>query len=496
MLTFSCAGCGATLSGAAADEWPFRCPEARADDVDHVLRRTDSPRSPFPDGADANPFVRYRARLAAHALALECGFSDESFSELVRELDAAVARVDGRGFVQTPFAHWPALAAKLGFTSGELWVKDETGGVGGSHKARHLMGVMLYLLVAGRRHRPAAPPRGDDETADLLSATRVGIHGAEGRPPLAIASCGNAALAAAIIARAAGWPVDVYVPSSASEPIVERLGALAATIHTCTRATGVHGDPCYAEFQAAVATGAIPFCCQGSDNGLTIDGGKTLAWEMIAEFRQSARQQWGGSRIDALFVQVGGGALASSLVQGFGDALAAGAIDRLPRIYTVQTVGAYPLKLAYDALAERILQRVPLVIDQGFSPASDRERAELIADHPRFIDEELRYARAHRSAFMQPWKKPPRSIAHGILDDETYDWAVVVEGMLKTGGWPLVVNEDRLVDANLFARELTGVRVDHTGSAGLAGLMKAIGIDQRLAFEHVAVVFSGADHED
>jgi hypothetical protein len=50
------------------------------------------------------------------------------------------------------------------------------------------------------------------------------------------------------------------------------------------------------------------------------------------------------------------------------------------------------------------------------------------------------------------------------------------------------------VDANLFARELTGLNVDHTGSAGLAGLMKAVGIDQRLAFEHIAVLFSGSDH--
>jgi threonine synthase len=114
-------------------------------------------------------------------------------------------------------------------------------------------------------------------------------------------------------------------------------------------------------------------------------------------------------------------------------------------------------------------------------------------NHPDIVGEELQYARRHRSAFMRPWEKLPRSIAHGILDDETYDWAAVVEGMLKTGGWPLVVNEDRLVDANLFARELTGLHVDHTGSAGLAGLMKAIGIDQRLAFERIAVIFTGSD---
>jgi threonine synthase len=473
MLTFACAGCGTTLRAADSASAPFRCPSAQAgDDIDHVLRRTDAPSAAFPDEGDANPFIRYREFLAAHALAIESGMSDASFVEQVRDLDRAIAGVSGTGFAATPFSPWPALAAKLGCGSGEIWVKDETLNVGGSHKARHLMGVMLYLLVDARR-------RG---------------AGAEERLPLAISSCGNAALAAAIIGRATGWPLDVFVPSSASDAILERLAQLSATVHVCTRTPGVTGDPCQAAFRSAVAQAAVPFCCQGSDNGLTIDGGKTLAWEMIAEARQPSRRQWGTTRIDAVFLQIGGGALASSVIQGFGDALAAGAIDRAPRFYTVQTVGAYPLKRAYDTLADRILERVPFVIHQGFSPASDQERAELMMQHPAIIDDELGYARTHRSAFMRPWEKLPRSIAHGILDDETYDWAAVVDGMLKTGGWPLVVNEDRLVDANVFARELTGLSVDHTGSAGLAGLMKAVGIDPRLAFERVAVIFSGSDH--
>jgi threonine synthase len=473
MLTFACAGCGTTLRAADSASAPFRCPSAQeGDDIDHVLRRTDAPSAAFPDEGDANPFIRYREFLAAHALAIESGMSDASFVERVRDLDRAIAGVSGTGFAATPFSPWPALAAKLGCGSGEIWVKDETLNVGGSHKARHLMGVMLYLLVDARR-------RG---------------AGAEERVPLAISSCGNAALAAAIIGRATGWPLDVFVPSSASDAILERLAQLSATVHVCTRTPGVPGDPCQAAFRSAVAQAAVPFCCQGSDNGLTIDGGKTLAWEMVAEARRPSRRQWGTTRIDAVFLQIGGGALASSVIQGFGDALAAGAIDRAPRFYAVQTVGAYPLKRAYDTLADRILERVPFVIHQGFSPASDRERAELMMQHPAIIDEELGHARAHRSAFMRPWEKLPRSIAHGILDDETYDWAAVVDGMLKTGGWPLVVNEDRLVDANVFAHELTGLSVDHTGSAGLAGLMKAVGIDPRLAFERVAVIFSGSDH--
>ena len=72
---------------------------------------------------------------------------------------------------------------------------------------------------------------------------------------------------------------------------------------------------------------------------------------------------------------------------------------------------------------------------------------------------------------MWPWEEEPRSIAHGILDDETYDWLAVVRGMLETGGSPVVVDEPTLEEANELAREATGIDVDHTGSSGLAGLL-------------------------
>jgi threonine synthase len=490
MLTFSCVGCGATVVPGDSTVHPFVCPAATAgDDIDHVLRRDDDSACPLPEDGEPNPFLRYRHHLAAHALAMASGSSDESAADLVRELDEAVARVDGRGFRDTPFAPSAGLGHRLGFTTGEVWVKDETGNVSGSHKARHLMGIMLYLLVRARR--AGGPVAGREEAATLRGATRVGVHGAEGQPPLAIASCGNAALAAAVVARAAGWPLDVFVPPSADAAVLRRLEELSAGVHVCERDEAVPGDPCYRAFGEAVSRGAIPFCCQGPDNGLTIEGGKTLAWEMAAGFRRSNTRQWGGTRLDAVFVQAGGGALASAIVQGFGDAARAGAIDRLPRIYAVQTTGAYPLKRAYDEVADRVLAKVPLVLDQGFSPASDCERAELMARHPDIIDEVMRFARSHRATFMRPWEKTPRSIAHGILDDETYDWASVVEGMLVTGGWPIVVSEDRLVEANAVGREVTGIDVDHTGSAGLAGLMKAVAIDARLASERVAVIFSG-----
>jgi hypothetical protein len=91
---------------------------------------------------------------------------------------------------------------------------------------------------------------------------------------------------------------------------------------------------------------------------------------------------------------------------------------------------------------------------------------------------------------MWPWETPPQSAADGILDDETYDWLGVVEGLAATGGAAVVVPETTVLAAHELAREVTSIGVSATGTAGLAGLMAAraeIGDDER-----VAVIFSGA----
>ena len=110
---------------------------------------------------------------------------------------------------------------------------------------------------------------------------------------------------------------------------------------------------------------------------------------------------------------------------------------------------------------------------------------------PDAVGQAMAMAAARRSAFMQPWETEPTSVATGILDDETYDWRAVVEGMLITGGRPLVVSEHSLAEANRLAVARTGIGVDPTGSAGLGGLLEmrrsgAIGADDR-----VAVLFTG-----
>jgi threonine synthase len=399
----------------------------------------DHRRLQFPRGEEPNPFVRFRTLLHSYHLARAGGLSDADYVGLVERLDQAVAEVDGRGFTVTPFARQDALSLRLGLAApGGVWVKDETGTVSGSHKGRHLMGLLIHLEVV----------------------ERLGlVRGNGAAPALAIASCGNAALAAAVVARAAERLLRVFIPTSADPMVVDRLRRLGAELTVSPRQDGVAGDPTYHDLRRAVAEGALPFTCQGNYNGLTIEGGKTLGYEMIGQMAEES------GPLDRLFVQVGGGALASAVIQAFRDGLRLGALEPMPRIHTVQTEGAYPLRRAYTRVRERVQAGEP-------------------------VEDALRYAVTHRSAFMWPWEEEPRSIASGILDDETYDWAAVVRGMLETGGYPLVVSEETLGDANRLARETTGINVDPTGSAGLAGLLH-LGRGGLDADERVAVLFTG-----
>ena len=297
----------------------------------------------------------------------------------------------------------------------------------------------------------------------LAVMEQCGLLDPRNRRGLAIASCGNAALAAAVVARAGGWPLTVFVPPDAHPGIVSRLRELHAKVVACSRDPGVLGDPAYLRLRQELACGTVPFTAQGNENGLNIEGGETLGYELVTGLASLP----GG--LDHLIVQVGGGALASACIQAFREAADLGALDQLPRVHTVQTSGAHPLERAY--------RRVRALLPDEFGPDK--------------VHRAMAKAAAHRSAFMQPWEKVPKSVATGILDDETYDWRAVVEGMLLTGGQPLVVSEDVLVEANRLAVSTTAIPVDPTGSSGLAGLLDmrrsgAIGDQDR-----VAVLFTG-----
>ncbi len=418
-----CSVCGAAVG--IGEPLSFTCPASTPSDRRHVLR-FESRTVPFRPTDDANPFLAYRRWLAVDAFGAALGLDDAERARIIADLDARVARVAGTGFVRTPMRRADELSAVLGFSDrGGVWLKDETHNVAGSHKARHLFTELVHLVMAERAG--VAPWK------DVSS-----------RPPLAIASCGNAAIAASTLAAAVDWPIAVHVPVAADEPVLAMLDTLRADVRVCERrAADPAGDPCVLRFREAVVSGAIPFGVQGTENAWCLDGGRTIGWEMTDQIAAEGRM------LDAVFIQVGGGAFASCVGASFATS------GLHPRLHAVQAEGCAPLARAWErALATG-----------GAANAG-----------PRWAE------------CMWPWQSP-RSLADGILDDETYDWIGVLDAMASTGGSPVVAREENIVEALRLVRDHTDIDPSPTGTAGLAGLVEArssVGDD-----ECVAVVVSG-----
>jgi threonine synthase len=457
-VSLVCEGCGAVPPPLEEAPYPFRCAHAGLDAMDHLLApKLDAICAVWPVEPGDRPFVRYRRLLFAHAAAIQLGLGDDGYLAIANRLETDVASIDGRSFRTTPLGPAAALAEAIG-AHGEVWIKDETRNVSGSHKGRHLFGVLLYLEIVRAAGLEPSPP-----------------------PPLAIASCGNAALAAGILATAADRPLVVMVPPDAHPRVLARLRDLGADVRIHERAPGELGDPTLAAFRHAVAAGAIPFACQGTECGLALDGGRTLGFELAASWVPFNRA----------FVQVGGGALMSSLARGLDDARALGALARMPRLMAVQTEAVAPLARAYRTLVDDVRRRLPtesLPIEPGDALA-DQLRSPRIAPAARSVLAEMAQ---DRRAWLPPWDAPHPSRAYGILDDETYDALAILRAMIATGGSPVVVDEATVAEAEQLGRDRTGIDADATATAGLAGLLTWNRHHPQDGRERTLLLFTGA----
>ena len=197
-------------------------------------------------------FAVHADRLDVVAAAEAAGVDRSAVLDTIGRLDDAVAAVAGIGFEATPFGPQARLASAIDLDGAELWIKNETGNVSGSHKGRHLFGVALHLALTD-----AHPDR------------------------LAIASCGNAAFAASMIAAAIEQPLNVFVPDWADDSVVEHIATHGATVVRAQRDPERLGDPAHHAMVEAVAAGATAFSVQGTDTPMTVDGGRTIAYEML-----------------------------------------------------------------------------------------------------------------------------------------------------------------------------------------------------------------------
>jgi len=420
-----CSVCGQDV--AISEVFSWRCPNATSTDRHHVLE-LDQVMAPLRSSGDLNPFIAFQRYLAWDAFAATLGLDFATRTNTIRELDNAVSLVAGTGFRTTPFERHDGLSSALSFNQdGGVWIKDETNNVAGSQKARHLFTELLHLIVTEQVGR--APWRSVAQ-----------------RPALAIASCGNAAIAASTLARAVDWPIRVFVPEHADTATLNILQSLQADIVRCARRVNdPTGDPCVVKFREAIEQGDIPFGVQGPENAWCLDGGRTIGWEMAV-----VAEQLTGPMISRMFVQVGGGALVTSAAHGY---FAGGT---KPRVHAVQTQGCAPLARAFE-----------LAQQSGGA----------------------RNAGSRWSQCMWPWETTPSSLADGILDDETYDWIGACNAIADSDGSPVVAPEKLIHESYQLAHRVTNINVSPTGAAGLAGLLA---IRPEIADdERVIVIFSG-----
>jgi Threonine synthase len=171
---------------------------------------------------------------------------------------------------------------------------------------------------------------------------------------------------------------------------------------------------------------------------MTIDGGRTLGFELASDMAAPAGPE---AETCLLFIQVGGGALASSTVQALAEAADLGVLAGRPPLYPVQSEGCAPLDRAFRLVRQ---------LDDPLTAITNTDDSD----------------------FMWPWDDPS-SLATGILDDIVYDWQPIVATMLEDGSSPVVATEAEVAEAHRLIRDHTEVPADPTGTAGLAGLLAA-----------------------
>ncbi len=479
-------GCPSCRDTYLAQSGIFSCPERRPGE-EHTLQRildlgarpAESIRNSWKQGS-LHTFA------LLHPLLSGCGLLGyDRYLRILDPITDRLQRMEGRSFEVTPLTAESRLASALG-RNGRLWVKNETGNVSGSHKGRHLMATLLYL-----------------------EALRE-LRGETARKVLAIYSCGNAALGAAAVARAGGYGLHAFVPEDVDPTVAAMLAERGAFVEKIPRAGTGEGDPCYLAFQEALRqNGWLPFACAGNDNWSNIEGGATLGWEMLMQLGDRSEG------IDSVVIQVGGGALARSVAQAFEEALQLGFMRTLPRIHVCQPEGGFPFVRAYllalAEIARRSGRSFDLRYDKGADPISQlQETAAFARTRPDQIQEAAAFVKGifdtqvvqlvlnkmadNASHFMWPWDgAAPHSLAHGILDDVTYDWYHLLRAVLRSGGLAEILLEETIRDAYEKAHFHTGIHVCPTGASGLAGLMQLQASGAITPGESVGLFFTGFD---
>jgi threonine synthase len=304
----------------------------------------------------------------------------------------------------TPMYDVPQMARTLGI--GRLWVKDE-----------------------GRQ--PTASLKDRASAMGVVKATEAGAD------TITTASTGNAAAALAGISASVGMANVIFVPASAPQAKIAQLLAFGSTV---ALVDGSYGDAFELCMEAAPVFGW--YNRNTGYNPYMTEGKKTVGLEILEDL--------GWSPPDAIFVSVGDGSIIGGVHKAMKDAAALGWIDRVPRIFGIQSAGSDYLVQAFET-GEDVVTKPPIV-------------ANTIAD----------------------------SISADLPRDRVKAMAAVVE----TGGAYLRVSDDAILASIPTLARGSGVFAEPAGAAAHTGVVEAISRGLLEPSDEVVIIATGSGLKD
>jgi threonine synthase len=277
---------------------------------------------------------------------------------------------------------------------------------------------------------------------DRASAVAVARAREIGAQVVITASTGNAGAALAGMAAAAGVQAIILAPKSAPPAKIAQLLIFGARV---ILVDGTYDDAFDLSLSAAAEFDW--YCRNTGYNPFTAEGKKTAAFEIAEQLSNAERvDRWHVP--DAVLVSVGDGNIISGIHKGFKDLYELGWIERVPRIFGIQSTGSAAITNAYRAGTEQI----------------EPVQADTLAD--------------------------------SISVDRPRDGVRALRAATETGGAYLAVPDDSILDAIAELGSRVGLFAEPAGATPYAGLKAACEAGLLGANDEVLVVITGSGLKD
>ncbi|MFQ3295342.1 MAG: threonine synthase [Halobacteriales archaeon] len=304
---------------------------------------------------------------------------------------------------------WPDGADRSMWRYSDLLPNDPpTGLATGAGGTPLIRASRLDDSVGGRVHVKHEGSNPTGSFKDRGSAVGVAVAEASDFDVVGTVSHGNMARSMAAHAASAGLDCVVLVPADIPP---ERLGLIARHDPTILRVEGEYGR-LYEESLRVSRERGIPFV--NSDAPLRVAGQKTTALEIAESFAPAVP--------DAIVMPVSSGGHASGVWKAFRELSLAGLVERVPRLYFVQTAACGPIAGAWDRS------------DATVTPVDGDE-----------------------------------TIAYSIANSDPPSGNRALAAARKTNGGAIAVDDAAILDARRALSERAGLFVETSSATALAG---------------------------